>query len=114
MSQQAEAFNAVAEPSRRTLLELLLDGEAPVGELVSRSGMSQPVVSKHLKTLRDAGLVSVRPAGQRRLYRLEAQPLQALDDWLMPYRRYWSERFDALEAQLDRRYGDRGGEGPSE
>ena len=105
MIQQAQTFSAVAEPSRRTLLELLLEGEAPVGDLVARSGMSQPVVSKHLKILRDAGLVSVRPAGQRRLYRLEAQPLQVLDDWLMPYRRFWSERLDALEGHLHQRYG---------
>ncbi|MEM8766767.1 MAG: metalloregulator ArsR/SmtB family transcription factor [Pseudomonadota bacterium] len=107
MNQQAEAFNAVAEPSRRALLELLLEGEVPVGDLASKSGMSQPVVSKHLRTLRDAGLVSVRPEGQRRLYRLEAQPLKALDDWLLPYRRFWSERLDALEAQLERRYGEK-------
>ena len=95
-----ETFQVLAEPSRRVLLEALLGGEAPVKTLVDVSGMSQPVVSKHLKILREAGLVRVRPEGQRRLYSLRAEPLQGLDEWLKPYREYWSTRLDALEAHL--------------
>ena len=91
----------LSEPSRRRLLDTLLDGAKPVNVLVESIGMSQPVVSKHLRILRDAGFVSVQPDGQRRLYSINAQPLSELDAWLHPYRKLWSERLDALERHLD-------------
>jgi DNA-binding transcriptional ArsR family regulator len=94
-------FEALAEPSRRQILDLLLAGEQPVGELVSALSISQPAVSKHLRVLRDAGLVSVRTDAQRRLYRVRPEPLREIDEWLAPYRRLWSERLDALERHLD-------------
>ena len=95
-------FEAIAEPNRRRILDLLRDGERPAGALVDAMGLSQPGVSKHLKLLREAGLVSVRPDGQRRLYRLEPRELAALDDWLQPFRQFWTSRLDALEAHLDK------------
>ena len=94
-------FEAIAEPRRRQLLELLRAGERPAGELVEATGLSQPGVSKHLKLLREAGLVSVRPDGQRRLYRLEPAELAALDAWLKPFRQFWAERLDALDDHLE-------------
>jgi DNA-binding transcriptional ArsR family regulator len=94
-------FDVLAEPHRRQILDLLRDGERPVGELVERLGVSQPAVSKHLRILREAGLVAVRGDAQRRLYRVRPEPLQAIDEWLAPYRRLWSERLDALERHLD-------------
>jgi DNA-binding transcriptional ArsR family regulator len=100
MDQSQDTFQILAEPSRRVLLKALLAGELPVNTLVELSGMSQPVVSKHLKILREAGLVDVRPSGQRRLYSLRPEPLRDLDDWLQPYRQYWSDRLDALESHL--------------
>lgn len=93
---------AVAEPRRRELLELLRAGELRVGELATRTGLAQPTVSKHLKVMRDAGLVVVRPDANRRWYRLRAEPLRDLDEWLAPFRRAWSERLDDLERHLDR------------
>ena len=102
MLQTQDTFQVLAEPSRRVLLEALLGGEAPVNTLVAFSGMSQPVVSKHLKIMREAGLVQVRPEGQKRLYSLRAEPLKGLDERLEPYRRYWSERLDAMEAHIAR------------
>jgi DNA-binding transcriptional ArsR family regulator len=95
-------FEAIAEPSRRQILDLLRAGERPAGELVEAMGLSQPGVSKHLKVLREAGLVSVRPDGQRRLYRLEAGELAALDAWLKPFRSFWAERLDALGDHLEK------------
>jgi DNA-binding transcriptional ArsR family regulator len=95
-------FEAIAEPNRRRLLELLRTGERPAGDLVEATGLSQPGVSKHLKLLREAGLVSMRPDGQRRLYRLEARNLAPLDDWLQPFRRFWSDRLDALDEHLEK------------
>lgn len=95
-------FEAIAEPNRRRILDLLRDGERPAGELVDAMGLSQPGVSKHLKLLREAGLVSVRPVGQRRLYRLEPGELEALDAWLAPFRQFWTGRLDALEAHLEK------------
>ena len=86
---------------RRRILELLRDGERGVGELVERLGLSQPGVSKHLRVLREAGLVSVRPDGRRRWYGLRPEPLAELDAWLAPYRELWSGRLDALERHLD-------------
>ena len=101
MTSTQETFQVLAEPSRRMLLNALLTGEAPVNDLVAASGMSQPVVSKHLKILREAGLVSVRPDGQKRLYSVNAAPLAEMDGWLMPYRKLWAGRLDALERHLD-------------
>lgn len=95
------AYAALAEPSRRRILDLLREGERSVGDLVVRLGLSQPGVSKHLRVLREAGLVDVRPEGRRRWYRLRAQPLAEVDEWLEPYRAYWSERLDALERHLE-------------
>ena len=95
------AFQVLAEPTRRRILDLLLQGERPVGELVAALGVAQPNVSKHLRALSDAGLVRVRPDGQRRIYALRAEPLRELDTWLAPYRRVWADRLDALERHLD-------------
>jgi DNA-binding transcriptional ArsR family regulator len=101
MEASTATFNVLAEPTRRRILDLLLDGERPVGELVKRLQLSQPGVSKHLRILRDAGLVSVRSEAQRRIYGVRAEPLAEVDEWLEPYRRLWSERLDALERHLD-------------
>ena len=97
----AATFDALSEPMRRRILELLRDGERGVGELVERLGLSQPGVSKHLRVLREAGLVSVRPDGRRRWYGLRPEPLAELDAWLAPYREFWDGRLDALERHLD-------------
>ena len=94
-------FEVLAEPNRRRILDLLRDQEQPVGVLVDALGVSQPAVSKHLKVLRDAGLVAVRADAQRRLYRVRPEPLRAIDDWLAPYRAMWSNRLDDLERHLD-------------
>lgn len=96
-----DPFEALAEPNRRRILDLLREGERPAGELVAQLGISQPGVSKHLRLLRDAGLVSVRADGQRRLYRLEPRGLADLETWLAPHRRFWRERLAALEAHLE-------------
>jgi DNA-binding transcriptional ArsR family regulator len=94
-------FDVLAEPSRRDILDLLRDGERSVSDLVERLSLSQPGVSKHLRVLREAGLVEVHPDGQRRMYELRAEPLAEIDAWLGPYRRFWSGRLDALERHLD-------------
>jgi DNA-binding transcriptional ArsR family regulator len=94
-------FAVLAEPARRRILELLRQRERPVGELVERLELSQPGVSKHLRVLREAGLVRVRRDGQRRWYGLRAEPLAELDAWLAPYREFWGGRLDALERHLD-------------
>jgi DNA-binding transcriptional ArsR family regulator len=94
-------FDVLAEPTRRRILDLLLDRERPVGELVEKLKLSQPGVSKHLRVLREAGLVEVRIDAQRRWYRVRAEPLAEIDAWLAPYRRFWTERLDALERHLD-------------
>ena len=94
-------FEVVAEPTRRRILDLLRERSRPVGELVGLSGLSQPLVSKHLRVLREAGLVRVRQDAQRRWYELRPEPLAELDAWLAPYRRLWAGRFDALERHLD-------------
>ena len=94
-------FEVIAEPNRRRILDLLLAREQPVGDLVRELPVSQPAVSKHLRVLRDAGLVSVRTEGQRRVYRVEAEPLHALDEWLAPYRALWTTALDDLERHLD-------------
>ena len=94
-------FEVLAEPTRRRILDLLRDDERPVNELVHRLQISQPGVSKHLKVLRDAGLVEVRQDAQRRLYRVRAEPLAEIEEWLAPYRRLWAGTLDALERHLD-------------
>ncbi len=94
-------FEVVAEPSRRRILDLLLDGPLPVGELVRRTGMSQPNTSRHLRILRETGIVEARPDGQRRLYELHPQGLAELMRWLAPYARLWEGSLDALERHLD-------------
>jgi DNA-binding transcriptional ArsR family regulator len=94
-------FSVLAEPARREILDLLREGERSVGELVAALPLSQPGVSKHLRVLREAGLVKVRPDAQRRWYGLTPEPLAELDAWLAPYRRLWSARHDALERHLD-------------
>lgn len=94
-------FAIVAEPARRRILELLRTDERSVGELVDALDMTQPAVSKHLRVLRNAGLVSARVDAQRRVYRLIPEPLVEIDDWLTPFRDAWSRRLDALEARLD-------------
>ena len=91
----------LAEPNRRRILDLLCQAERPVGDLVRELGASQPAVSKHLRVLRDAGLVDVRTDAQRRLYRINVAPLKAVDEWLAPYRTLWTAHLDALEAHLD-------------
>ena len=94
-------FDVLAEAHRRSILDLLRDSERSVGELVDVLGESQPAVSKHLRVLREAGLVTARSDAQRRLYRLRPEPLRAIDEWLAPYRRLWSASLDALERHLD-------------
>ena len=96
-----ELFEVVAEPNRRRILDLLLTREQPVGDLVAALSVSQPAVSKHLRVLRDAGLVDARIDGQRRVYRVRAEPLSSIDEWLAPYREMWSERLDDLERHLE-------------
>jgi DNA-binding transcriptional ArsR family regulator len=96
-------MEALAEPNRRRIVELLQDGERSVGELVGGTGLAQPAVSKHLRVLKDAGLVEVRREAQRRLYRIRPQPLAELDAWLEPYRKLWNERLDLLERHLKER-----------
>ena len=95
------AFAAISEPARRQILELLRERERPVGELVGHLRLSQPGVSKHLRVLREAGLVRVRRDGKQRWYGLRAEPLAELDAWLAPYRELWSGRLDALEQHLN-------------
>src|SRR5690349_24715818 len=95
-------LDVIAEPTRRRILDAVRDGERSVGELVEAVGMHQPGVSRHLKVLRDAGLVEVRRDAQRRLYRLRPEPLMELDAWLEPYRAEWAGRLDSLERHLRR------------
>jgi len=97
----AVTFEVLAEPNRRRILDLVRDRERPVGELVDQLRLSQPAVSKHLRILREAGLVEVRVDAQRRMYRVNPLPLRDLDAWLAPYRKMWSGRLDALERHLD-------------
>ena len=94
-------FEVLVEPHRRRILDLLREREQAVGDLVAALGLSQPGVSKHLRVLREAGLVEVRVDAQRRLYRLRTEPLREIDEWLAPYRAAWSRRLDVLEAHLD-------------
>jgi DNA-binding transcriptional ArsR family regulator len=95
------AFTALAEPNRRRILDLLRERERPVGELVTALSVSQPAVSKHLRVLREAGVVQARVDAQRRLYTVRVEPLQEIDAWLEPYRARWATSLEALEQHLD-------------
>lgn len=95
------AFEILAEPNRRAILSLLVSSEQSVGEIERQLGMAQPTVSKHLRVLREAGLVEATVDAQRRLYRLRPEPLQEIEDWLAPFRQFWSGHLDALERHLD-------------
>jgi DNA-binding transcriptional ArsR family regulator len=97
----ADTFNAVAEPRRRQILDLLRGGEQPVGELVRRLGLGQPQVSKHLRVLREVGAVEVRDEGRQRLYRVNGEALRPIHDWVASYERLWEDRFEALDVVLD-------------
>jgi DNA-binding transcriptional ArsR family regulator len=97
----ADAFNAVAEPRRRQILDLLALGERPVNDLVAALELAQPQVSKHLKVLREVGLVDVRDEGRQRMYRLNGRSLKPIHDWVKAYERSWSERFDRLDVVLE-------------
>ena len=96
-----DAFNAVAEPRRRQILDLLAGGERPVNDLVLLLGLPQPQVSKHLRVLREVGAVDVRHAGRQRLYRLNGRALKPIHDWVKNYERSWSERFERLDSVLE-------------
>jgi DNA-binding transcriptional ArsR family regulator len=96
-----DAFNAVAEPHRREILDLLASGELPVNDLVTLLGLAQPQVSKHLKVLREVGLVDVRDEGRQRVYRLNGRPLKPIHDWVSNYREAWEEQFQALDQLLE-------------
>jgi DNA-binding transcriptional ArsR family regulator len=98
-----DAFQILADPTRRSILEALGRGERPVGEIVARAGIHQSGVSRHLRILGEAGFVSVRPDGQRRLYSLRPEPFRALDGWLDRYRDLWEERLDRFGAALEKR-----------
>ena len=108
----ADVFNAVAEPRRRQILDLLVGGERPVNDLVASLGLAQPQVSKHLKVLREVGLVDVRDEGRQRMYRLNGRPLKPIHDWVKNYEMSWNERFDALDVVLEelkeKEHGDGG------
>jgi DNA-binding transcriptional ArsR family regulator len=110
-----DAFNAVAEPRRREILDVLADGERPVNDLVELLGLAQPQVSKHLRVLREVGLVDVRDCGRQRMYRLNGQPLKPIHDWVKSFAQTWNERFDAMEELLDELKGkEKGDAGKSE
>ena len=96
------AFEIIAEPNRRAILSLLVSSQQSVGEIERQLRMPQPMVSKHLRVLREGGFVEALVDAQRRLYRLKPEPFQQLDDWLVPFRRFWSAHLDALERHLDR------------
>lgn len=100
---QLTPFETLADPTRRRIVELLRDGETPVGELVEQVGIHQSGVSRHLRILHDSGFVSVRPDGQRRLYALRPEPFRELDTWLAGYRRLWETRLDRFGAALEQR-----------
>ena len=101
LATTTDVFNAVAEPGRRDIVNLLAQGERSVNEIVEALGMKQPQVSKHLRVLKEVGLVSVRGAGQQRLYRLNGQNLKPIHDWVKPFEHMWSERFDRLAGYLE-------------
>ena len=96
-----DAFNAVAEPRRRQILDVLARGERPVNDLVAALGVAQPQVSKHLRVLREVGLVDVRDEGRQRMYRLNGRSLKPIHDWVKSYQRSWNDRLDALDEVVD-------------
>jgi DNA-binding transcriptional ArsR family regulator len=96
-----DAFNAVAEPRRRQIVDLLAAGERPVGDLVRALGLGQPQVSKHLRVLREVGVLEVRDSGRQRLYRLNGHALKPIHDWVKGYERLWSERYELLDDVLE-------------
>lgn len=98
------ALQALSEPHRMAILSMLAEGERPAGDFVDALPIAQPTVSKHLSVLREAGLVTVRKDAQRRMYSLNPAPLKELDMWLAQYRRFWTNRLDALEAHLDKEF----------
>lgn len=102
------AFEALADPTRRTIVELLAEGERSAGELAAEFETSRPAVSRHLRVLREHGLVSAREHGRRRLYALQPAPLAELDEWLSHYREFWTNRLDALDVELKRRRKETG------
>jgi DNA-binding transcriptional ArsR family regulator len=111
----ADAFNAVAEPRRREILDVLAGGERPVNELVNALGLAQPQVSKHLRVLREVGAVEVREQGRQRLYRLNGHALKPIHDWVKNYYRSWSERFGQLDVVLEElKQKEEGNEGNGE
>lgn len=97
----ADAFNAVAEPRRRQILDVLSSGERPVNDIVAELGLAQPLVSKHLRVLREVGLVDRRDVGRQRVYRLDGHPLKPIHDWVKNYEQSWSERFERLDVVLE-------------
>jgi DNA-binding transcriptional ArsR family regulator len=103
LKRVSSSWHALSDPNRRAVLELLLERPRPVGELVEQLGLSQPGTSKHLKVLREAGLVQVRQDANRRVYALDPGPIRELDVWLAPYRRLWNESLDELGRHLDRK-----------
>ena len=100
---QLDVFQTLADPTRRRIVETLLQGEQQVGDVVEKAGIHQSGVSRHLRILHEAGFVSVRPDGQRRLYALRPEPFRELGDWLAPYRRLWEERLDRFERALSKK-----------
>ena len=102
ISSMGTVFEIIAEPNRRAILSLLVSSQQSVGQIERQLSMPQPTVSKHLRVLREAGFVEARVDAQRRLYRLKPEPFQEVDAWLAPFRRFWSDRVDALERHLDR------------
>jgi DNA-binding transcriptional ArsR family regulator len=110
----ADAFNAVAEPRRRQILDALAGGERPVNDLVRLLRLPQPQVSKHLRVLREVGAVDVRSAGRQRLYSLNGEALKPIHDWVKPYERAWSERFDRLDVVLEELKQKEEGDGDDE
>ena len=109
-----DAFNAVAEPRRRQILDLLATGERPVNDLVAMLGVAQPQVSKHLRVLREVGLVDVRDEGRHRVYRLNGESLKPIHDWVKDYERTWSDRFEALDEVLEELKEKEEGDGGSD
>ena len=110
----ADAFNSMAEPRRREIVDALAAGERPVNDLVHALGLAQPQVSKHLRVLREVGVVDVRGDGRRRLYRLNGQALKPIHDWVKNYERLWSERFDQLDVVLEDLKAKEEGDGAGE
>jgi DNA-binding transcriptional ArsR family regulator len=107
----SDAFNAVAEPRRRQILDVLAGGERPVGDLVAQLHLTQPLVSKHLRVLREVNLVQVREEGRQRIYRLNVQPLRPIHDWLEGYEQLWNEQFEALDEILEELKEEEAGNG---